>query len=177
MARKPRDYKAEELRRNLKYQARGFTSRAEARRKRERNEYPAEREIQENTERAVVLLDRIRQYLESPEHQEKIAKSRARGNEQRKPAPVTFTERPQGVPETGRSYRDEKSHQWSLAHSRKERSRFHDDWPEERKQAYYDAFVDGWNLPADERPDLYDYLVEYWDFDPDPDSGDWAGYR
>ncbi len=163
--------------RNALARSLGFTSRAAMRRAQERREFPSAFERQENTEFAVRALAEAEQRVRSPQFQKKLDKSRVRLPAKPRKQKVSFTEVPKGIPTNGRTYRDEKSHQWSLAHSHKERSKFHDDWPEERKQAYYDAFVDGWNLPADERQDLYDYLVEYWEFDPDPDSSDWVGYR
>lgn len=182
MAKRVRDYAREELQRNLKWQSFGFTSRAQARRARERGELPPESEIRENTEYAVEKLAALRTKLESPEQRAKIARSKARGLEQR-PTKVTFTEaKPPAAGKTpgkrGRTYKDEQSHQWSLAHSRQDRSKYSDRMTREQRDAYYDAYVDGWDLPHDERDlgALYDYLIEYWEFAPEPDAPDWAGY-
>ena len=166
-------------RRNALAREYGFTSRAAMRRAQEHGLFPSALEREVNTEFAVRKIWEGEQRRRTPEFQRKIDRSKVvRLPEQPKRKPVQFTEAPKGAPRTERSYRDEKSFQWSKKHSRKERSQYYDDWDEDRKQAYYDAYVDGFDIPHDERDygPMYDYLVEYWDFDPDPDSVDWAAY-
>lgn len=180
MAKRVRDYRKEELQRNLKWQAFGFTSRAQARGARKRGELPSEREIKDNTEDAVRKLAAIQEKLKSPEQQAKRARSAARGLEQKQKVQFTEAQRPLTAAQArGRTYQDERCHQWSLAHSRQDASKWSDSFKRPQKDAYFAAFVDGWNLPHDERNlrAVYDYLITYAAYDPDPENPYWQGFN
>lgn len=177
MAKRVRDYQREEQRRNEIARERGYTSRAQLRAARSRGQFPSEREIRDNTEAAVRALSEARQRAQSEEFRQRLARSRARVPERKPKVEFTETQKP-AERKRGRTYKDEQSYQWSLAHSRGDRSKYSDNMSRAQRDAYYAAYVDGWDLPHDERDleALYDYLIDYWDFDPDPYSPDWTGY-
>ena len=153
--RKPRDYALEEERRNIRARAQGFTSRAQMRRARERKAIPTAREIRANPELKYTVKDYARDYN---------AQRRERKREPRKPTPQLPS---RGIGKNRHQLTlaelDRINAEWARDHSKQSVTRYSSHWGERRKIMYYEAFVQGFMVPNDERQfaATYAYMVEF----------------
>jgi len=154
MAKRNRDYHAEELRRNALAQSLGFKNRYEMRKAREAKTFPSAKEIRENKEvrREVKALKQRVAYFKEREKEQQNFFEYASGERTRKNA--------------GR--RDAESRKWSYQHSRQGATKFRDSWPAARKDLYFRAFVKQWTVANDERDfePVYEYMIEFGDHEP-----------